>query len=73
MFLHDIILKALNCIPVKDAKEKVAELAKVDPETSKTAYNTQVEVCGSSCIHKYNMYPHLPASVIIVELIQIQS
>ena len=30
--------------PVKDAKEKVAELAKVNPKTAKTGFQTQFEV-----------------------------
>ena len=50
MFLHDTILEALMCgdtsiaAPVKDAKDKVAELAKVDPKTGKTGFETQFEV-----------------------------
>ena len=50
MFLHDAVLEALMCgdtsiaAPVKDAKEKVAELAKVDPKTGKTGFETQFEV-----------------------------
>ena len=50
MFLHDALLEALMCgdtsiaAPVKDAKEKVAELAKVDPKTGKTGFETQFEV-----------------------------
>ena len=45
-----LYMEALNSVPVKDAKEKVAKLAMVDPETSKTGYDTQFEVCGSSYI-----------------------
>ena len=50
MFLHDTILEALMCgdtsiaAPVKDAKEKVSELAKVNPRTGKTGFETQFEV-----------------------------
>lgn len=49
VFLHDTILEALMCgdtsiaAPVKDAKDKVAELAKADPKTGKTGFETQFE------------------------------
>ena len=32
--------------PVKDAKEKVAELAKVNPKTGKTGFEKQFEVAA---------------------------
>ena len=51
MFLHDVIMEALNSVPVMEVKEKVAELAKVGSETGKTGYDSQFEICGSSCIH----------------------
>ena len=50
MFLHDTILEALMCgdtsiaAPVKDAKDKVSELAKVNPRTGRTGFETQFEV-----------------------------
>lgn len=54
MFLHDAILEAIMCgdtsiaAPVKDAKEKVSELAKINPKTNKTGFETQFEVCRVS-------------------------
>ena len=50
MFLHDAILEAIMCgdtsiaAPVKDAKEKVSELVKINPKTKMTGFETQYEV-----------------------------
>ena len=44
MFLHDIILEALNTAPVEDVKEKMTNLAKIEPETDKADIETKYEV-----------------------------
>ena len=51
VFLHDVIMEALNSVPVMEVKEKAVELAKVGSETGKTGYDTQFEEYGSSCVH----------------------
>lgn len=78
MFLHDTILEALMCgdtsiaAPVKDAKDKVAELAKADPKTGKTGFETQFEVTiyTLTVVTNHNC---LPVVCYIVESDQIQS
>ena len=65
MFLHDVILEALNTAPVEDIKEKMTDLANIELETGKAGVETKYEV--AVCIniiatqHSY--------VVIIVELI----
>ena len=57
--------------PVKDAKDKVAELAKVDPKTGKTGFEIQFEV--SVYIDNDTSHTCLPVGCYIAESYQIQS
>ena len=54
MFLHDVILEALNTAPVEGVKEKVADLANIEPETGKAGVETKYEV--AVCINIIRSY-----------------
>ena len=48
VFLHDVILEALNdAAPVKDAKEKIADLANIEHETDEAGIETKYEVASN--------------------------
>ena len=54
MFLHDVILEALNTTPAEDVKEKMTDLANIEPETGKAGVETKYEV--AVCINIIRSY-----------------
>ena len=79
MFLHDAIFEALMCgdtsiaAPVKDAKEKVAELAKVEPKTGMTGFETQFEVCAFIIIDMTTVivYTSVPTTCLYCQTVEL--
>ena len=68
MFLHDVILEALKTVPAEDVKEKMTDLANVEPKTGKAGVETKYEV--AVCINIIRSYcKHGSYVIIIVELV----